>query len=181
MDKFEIKTFFTIIYQIFYLSLTGSCLDTIFTGMQALSEKIKKQTIHVINKIIFRAKKNIFKFKGVALYPSEVHLMLVIKNDIDTNATEIAKQLGLTKGAVSQTLLRLEKKGIIIKTKNPYNKNELTLSLTRFGKKAYELCQSSQASFFDAHDGYLAKLDSKEKEVVLNFLLHMEKAIDDID
>lgn len=107
--------------------------------------------------------------------------MLVIKNDIDTNATEIAKQLGLTKGAISQTLLRLEKKGIILKTKDPYNKNELTLSLTGFGEKAYELCQSSQASFMEAHENYLAKLDSKEKEVILNFLLHMEKAIDDLN
>lgn len=148
--------------------------------METSSDKIKKQIIHVINKTIFKEKKKIFKFKGVSLYPSEVHLMLVIKNDIDTNATEIAKQLGLTKGAISQTLLRLEKKGIILKTKNPYNKNELTLSLTGFGEKAYELCQSSQASFMEAHENYLAKLDSKEKEVILNFLLHMEKAIDDL-
>ena len=149
--------------------------------METATDKIKKQIIHVINKTIFKEKKKIFKFKGVSLYPSEVHLLLVIKNDIDTNATEIAKQLGLTKGAVSQTLLRLEKKGIILKTKDPYNKNELTLSLTGFGEKAYELCQSSQASFIETHEGYLSKLNSKEKEVVLNFLLHMEKAIDDLD
>lgn len=149
--------------------------------MKTANDKIKKQLIHVINKTIFKEKKKIFKFKGVSLYPSEVHLMLVIKNDIDTNATEIAKQLGLTKGAISQTLLRLEKKGIILKTKDPYNKNELTLSLTGFGEKAYELCQSDQASFLEAHEKYLAKLDSKEKEVILNFLLHMEKAIDDLN
>ena len=149
--------------------------------METSNDKIKKQLIKVINKTIFKEKKKIFKFKGVSLYPSEVHLLLVIKNDIDTNATEIAKQLGLTKGAVSQTLLRLEKKGIILKTKDPYNKNELTLFLTGFGEKAYELCQSSQASFIEAHEGYLAKLDSKEKEVILNFLLHMEKAIDDLN
>lgn len=107
--------------------------------------------------------------------------MLVIKNQINTNATKIAEQLGLTKGAVSQTLSRLEKKGIIIKTKDPYNKNELNLSLTGFGKKTYQLCQSSQTSFIEAHTGYLDTLDFKEKEVVLNFLIHMEKAIDDID
>jgi DNA-binding MarR family transcriptional regulator len=149
--------------------------------METTTDKIKKQIIQVINKTIFKEKKKIFKFKGVSLYPSEVHLMLVIKNDIDTNATEIAKQLGLTKGAVSQTFLRLEKKGIILKTKDPYNKNELTVSLTGLGEKAYELCQSSQASFIEAHEGYLAKLDPKEKGVILNFLLHMEKAIDDLD
>ena len=150
-------------------------------GMEPSTDRIKKQITKVINKTIFKEKKKIFKFKGVSLYPSEVHLMLVIKNDIDTNATEIAKQLGLTKGAVSQTLSRLKKKGIILKTKDPYNKNELTLSLTDFGKKAYELCQASQALFIEAHEGYLAKLNSREKEVILNFLLHMEKAVDDLD
>jgi DNA-binding MarR family transcriptional regulator len=149
--------------------------------MKTSTEIIKKQLIQVINKTIFKEKKKIFNFKGVSLYPSEVHLMLVIKNDIDTNATEIARQLGLTKGAISQTLSRLEKKGIIRKTKDPYKKNELTLSLTGFGKKAYEICQSSQASFIEAHEGFLAKLNSRETEVIFNFLLHMEKAIDDLD
>lgn len=107
--------------------------------------------------------------------------MLVIKNDIDTNATEIANQLGLTKGAVSQTISRLEKKGIILKTKDPYNKNELTLSLTGFGNEAYSYCQSTQASFIRAHEAYLEKLDPKEKEVISSFLHHMEKAIDDLE
>ena len=149
--------------------------------MKTSTDKIKKQIIQVINKTIFKEKKKIFKFKGISLYPSEVHLMLMIKNDIDTNATKIAKQLGVTKGAVSQTLSRLEKKGILLKTKDPYNKNELTLSLTEFGKTAYELCQSIQTSFIEAHNGYLAKLNSKERGVILNFLLHMEKVIDDLD
>ncbi|MGD8845992.1 MAG: MarR family transcriptional regulator [Desulfobacteraceae bacterium] len=120
------------------------------------------------------------KFKGISLYPSEIHLLLVIKNDIDSNATKISKQLGLTKGAISQTLSRLEKKGIILKAKDPYNKNELNLSLTDLGKEAYELCQSTKMVFIEAHDELLAKLNSKEKEVVLNFLKHMEKAIDEI-
>ena len=149
--------------------------------METSTDKIKKQIVHVINKTIFKEKKKIFNFRGTALYPSEVHLLLVIKNDIDTNATAIAKQLGLTKGAVSQTLVRLEKKGIILKTKDPYNKNELTLSLTKFGEKAYELCQSRQAAFIEAHEGYLAALGPQEKEVILNFLLHMEQAIDDLE
>ncbi len=149
--------------------------------METSADKIKRQIIQVINKTIFKEKKKVFNFKGASLYPSEVHLMLVIKNDIDTNATEIARQLGLTKGAVSQTISRLEKKGILQKTKDPYNKNELTLSLTEFGKEAYVFCQASKVSFLEAHEVYLAKLDSEEKEVILNFLLHLEKAIDDLD
>jgi DNA-binding MarR family transcriptional regulator len=148
--------------------------------MKTSSDIIKSQIIQVINKIIFSEKKKVMKFKGISLYPSEIHLLLVIKNDIDSNATKISKQLGLTKGAISQTLSRLEKKGIILKAKDPYNKNELNLSLTDLGKEAYELCQSTKMVFIEAHDELLAKLNSKEKEVVLNFLKHMEKAIDEI-
>ena len=121
------------------------------------------------------------KFKGTSLYPSEIHLLLVIKNEIDSNATKIAEQLGLTKGAISQTLSRLEKKGIIFKTKDPYHKNELNLSLTDFGKEAYDVCQSTKMAFIEAQDVLLAKLNSKEREVVLNFLLHMENTIDDLE
>ena len=149
--------------------------------MKTSTDKIKKQVIRVNNKIILREKKNIITFEGISLYPSEVHLLLVIQNDINTNATIIARQLGLTKGAVSQTLSRLEKKGIIVKTKDPYHKNELTLSLTGFGKKVFAVCQSKKMSFIEAHEDYLGKLDHKEKEVVLNFLLHMEKAVDNLD
>jgi DNA-binding MarR family transcriptional regulator len=148
--------------------------------MKTSTDIIKNQIIQVINKIIFSEKKKIMKFKGISLYPSEIHLLLVIKNDIDSNATKIANQLGLTKGAVSQTLSRLEKKGIILKTKDPYNKNELNLSLTGLGKEAYELCHSTKMAFIEAHDELLAKLNSKEKEVILNFLQHMEKAIDQL-
>jgi len=148
--------------------------------MNASNDAIQKQIVRVINKIIFKEKKKIFRFGDVALYPSEVHLMLVIKNDLDTNATVIARQLGLTKGAVSQTLSRLEKKGIIRKTKDPYNKNELTLSFTELGMKACESCQSTQAAFFKAHEHFLEKQGPREKEVILRFLLHMEKAIDEL-
>ncbi len=44
--------------------------------------------------------------------------MPAIENAIQTNASEIAKQFGLTKGTISQTLFRLKKKGIITKIKD---------------------------------------------------------------
>ena len=148
--------------------------------MQIRTGKITAQIVRVINKTIFKEKRRIFNVEGVSLYPSEVHLMLVIKTDLDTNATEIARKLGVTKGALSQNLTRLEKKGVIMKTKDPYKKNELTLTLTALGKTAVKQCQSSQASFIEAQERYLAQLNSEEKEVIIRFLQHMEKAIDDV-
>ena len=165
----------------YIFSVDNSVFSSYTLCVNIINDKIINQIIQVINKIILNEKKRVLKLKGTSLHPSEIHLLLVIKNDIDTNATVIAKQLGLTKGAVSQTMSRLEKKGIIIKTKDPYNKNELTLSLTDFGKEAYKLCHSTKMAFIEAHNTLLAKLNSKEKEVILNFLLHMEKTIDDLE
>jgi DNA-binding MarR family transcriptional regulator len=147
--------------------------------MNKADQLIKQKIMQVINKAIFNEKKKIFNYEGVSLYPSEIHLMLAIKNGINTNATHIAKRLGITKGAVSQTLSRLEKKGMIQKTKNPYNKNELTISLTGFGKKAYELCLSTEARFMAAHDQYLKALSQSGKDTIIDFLRHMEGAMDD--
>ena len=130
--------------------------------------------MQVINIVLFKEKKKILQYKEISLLPSEVHLMLMVKNDRNTNATEIAKQLGLTKGAVSQTIARLERKDILRKTKDPYKKNELTLSLTDVGKKACKQCQSMQTSFIKANEAYLEKLSAKEKETILGFLQNAE-------
>ena len=137
--------------------------------MDATTENIKRQIIQVINKILFSEKKRVFKCGEASLHPSEVHLLLMIENDLATNASKIAQQLGLTKGAVSQTLSRLEKKGVIVKSRDPYNKNELTLSLTDLGKEAYQCCQSTKMAFIEAQDQVLAKLNPNEKEAVLSF------------
>lgn len=107
-------------------------------------------------------------------------MLLMITNEIDTNATNMAKHLCLTKGAVSQTLTRLEKKGILIKTKDAYNKNELSIALTDFGKEVYIQCQAIQNSFSKAHLEYISKLTPKEKEVILNFLVHMDHVFDNL-
>jgi DNA-binding MarR family transcriptional regulator len=124
-----------------------------------------------------RGKKKIFNIKDISLHPSEVHLLLVIENHTNTNATLIANQLGLTKGAVSQTISRLVKKGILEKSKDPYHKNELTLSLTALGQEAFAQCLASQAAFSQAQQGYLDQLDDQEKEVILGFLRHLESVL----
>jgi DNA-binding MarR family transcriptional regulator len=149
--------------------------------MVATNEKIKQQLMQVINKILLKEKKRIVEFEGVSLYPSEVHLMLMIKDKINTNATEMAKQFGLTKGAVSQTIGRLEKKGMLRKTKDPQNNNELTISLTETGEKAYSECKKSEVKFMTAHDDYLSKLQEEDQQVVLAFLNYLEESLDVID
>ena len=144
--------------------------------MNMANAKMIRQIQRVINKIIFMEKQQRFEFEGVKLYPSEIHLLLVIDEKYATNATKMAEQLGVTKGAVSQTLTRLEKKGVLVKTKDSQNKNELTLTFTPLGAKAFKHYKAGTARFFEVHDAYLSTLSADEREVIHQFLKQMEEA-----
>jgi len=149
------------------------------TAARATTDEIRKRIAQVVNKTIFAGRRRVVSLDGVRLHPSEVHLILVIA-DGAVNATRIAERLGVTKGAVSQTLSRLEGKGMIVKERDPHNQNELVLSLTGPGERARELCRAGEQAFTRAHETYLEKLDAHEREVVLDFLLHLEKVMDDL-
>ncbi len=66
------------------------------------------------------------------LYPSQVHALCIINNNPNSNITELAKKLGVTKGAASQVISKLEKKEIIERA-NSHNQKEVFLHLTSRG------------------------------------------------
>ena len=81
--------------------------------------KLAGQIRRVTNRLIFLEKRSVFRHEGLRLHPSEIHLMQVIAEHPDLNAGEMAQKLGVSNGAVSQTLARLERKGVIKKAKDP--------------------------------------------------------------
>ncbi|MDH3890483.1 MAG: MarR family transcriptional regulator [candidate division Zixibacteria bacterium] len=135
----------------------------------------------VINKILFLKKKSLFQYRGVRFFPSEIHLMLVIRDKTATNATRIAEQLGVTKGAVSQTLSRLEKKGVLLKSKDPYNKNELTLTFTPAGTKALEHYRRSTADLLRQHERIIKSFTLKERAIIQRFLVRLGNTFDEVE
>ncbi len=148
--------------------------------MKTTNDMVVAQLQRVVNRILFLKKKSFFEFKGVAFYPSEIHLMLLIEEEIATNATRMAEQLGVTKGAVSQTLARLEKKSVLKKRKDPYKKNELTLKFTPFGAKALEHYRERAQELAEKHDRYLTGFSSGEKAVIQRFLVEVERVFDEM-
>jgi DNA-binding MarR family transcriptional regulator len=142
--------------------------------MDIHNDALVVQLMRIINKVIFLEKKSSFRHGDLKLYPSEIHLMLVIDEGQATNATEMAKRLAVTKGAVSQTLSRLEKKGVLHKTKDPYNKNELTASFTPLGQEAVEGYRELQASFHKLYAQYFSTLSESEREIIGRFLSQLE-------
>ncbi len=148
--------------------------------MKVTNETVLKQFDRLINQVLALKRRSFFEFKGVRFYPSEVHLLLVVKEKIATNATHIADELGITKGAVSQTLSRLEGKGVLVKTKDPNNKNQLTLSFTPFGAEAFRYYSRRAGELIRKHHEYLKGFTAKEKAAVQRFLQEAERVLGQI-
>ena len=142
--------------------------------MSTTNRAVIEQMQRVVNQLFFMKKKDMFEFKGVKFYPSEVHLLLVVAEKRNDNATIIAEELGVTKGAVSQTLKRLEKKGVLFKTKDPYNKNELTLGFTEFGSEAFGYYQGMAKEITKRYNICLEKMSEDQKSAIHKFLLNAE-------
>ncbi len=75
---------------------------------------------------------------GKDLYHSERHLLDQIGDYPEKNITELAQFMGVTKGAISQTVKKLENKGIVYRYKGEQNEKEVFLELTETGKGVYE-------------------------------------------
>ena len=148
--------------------------------MENSQRDVVNQLFRLINQIIFLEKKNIFEYEGVKLFPSEIHVLLSIEDQQSSNATKLANKLGISKSAVSQTISRLEKKGVIIKNKDPYNKNELILTLTAFGDKAFARYKNRQASNRLHFNQYLNTLSEDDSEVIHHFLRKVRGMLDQL-
>jgi DNA-binding MarR family transcriptional regulator len=70
---------------------------------------------------------------GVAMYRREIHTVQAIGRNPGINVTTLAERMGVTKGAISQTVKKLIKKGLVRKTHTPGNAKEVILELTNLG------------------------------------------------
>jgi DNA-binding MarR family transcriptional regulator len=68
---------------------------------------------------------------------SEIHLIEVVGQNEGLSVTDLSRRLGITKGAVSQTVKKLEVKELVVKEVDPANTSRITVSLSTKGKVAY--------------------------------------------
>ncbi|MFT3985585.1 MAG: MarR family transcriptional regulator [Lachnospiraceae bacterium] len=68
---------------------------------------------------------------------AEIHLIDFIGNNSGCCVSDIAKSMQVTKGAVSQIVKKLEKKGYVVKTDDAGNKAKVIVRLTEKGRIAF--------------------------------------------
>lgn len=109
------------------------------------------------------------------LTSSEIHLVEVIGDNTESySVTDLAGILGVTKGAVSQNLKRLEKKGLTMKQTDPKNRSRAIVGLTSKGKAAYYAHQHWHETLDGGFKEYYLQLDKDKIDFLLEFLDRLE-------
>ncbi len=103
-----------------------------------ICEEIVELFIRLANKYHALEKIPVDYGVGKDLYHSERHMIDQIGDHPEKNITELAQFLGVTKGAISQTVKKLEDKGLVKRYKGLENEKEVFLELSEIGKTVYE-------------------------------------------
>ena len=109
------------------------------------TEFVKPETFHSLDAKI---KKLVMRYQklerlprrfsnGMALTSSEIHLFETIGDLPGISVTELARRHGISKGAVSQTLKRLDAKSMIEREIDPQNQSRIRLKLNEMGEKMH--------------------------------------------
>jgi len=85
---------------------------------------------------------------GDLLYITEIHTITVVGKNKEINMTRLAEIMGVTKGAISQTIRKLVHKNFILKS-NTTNKKEFNLTLSEKGIVVLKGQESFQRELFE--------------------------------
>jgi DNA-binding MarR family transcriptional regulator len=113
-------------------------------------------------------KKTRYYGTDVPLFYAEIHLIKAIKENEGIHITGLAQCLGVTKGAVSQMLMKLEKKGFVVKEKDPENQSRFLLKLTPKGETAH----LNHMRLHEEFDEIINDLVKDQDQVKIEFFRH---------
>lgn len=106
----------------------------------------------------------------VIIYRSEIHIIKLIGDYANLHVSEIARKFGVTKGAVSQTLKKLERKGLVEKYLDSTNNTRLLVRLTDKGMKSYLSHEKYHKEYDEDMYSFFNKLNDYELEIILAFI-----------
>jgi DNA-binding MarR family transcriptional regulator len=102
---------------------------------------------------------------GDMLYFAEIHTITMVGNNNEINMTKLADIMGVTKGAISQTIRKLAGKNLIIKS-NINNRKEINLKLSEKGMIVYRAQESFQKEIFTFAGTLYEQAKPEDREMV---------------
>jgi DNA-binding MarR family transcriptional regulator len=102
---------------------------------------------------------------GDLLYFTETHTITMVGKNREINMTQLAEMMGVTKGAISQTIRKLVSKNLILKS-NSNNKKEFNLKLSEKGQIVFKGQELFQKGLFTFAGPLYEKASQKDRELV---------------
>ncbi len=115
------------------------------------------------------------------LYQSEIHLIDAIEPGEGIMASNLARKMGITNGAVTQMADKLVKKRLLVKQKRPGNRKEVYLTLTAEGETAYHSHLRFHEELNSKLTAYLDSLKPEEMAVLTNFVKIIDENLPDLE
>jgi DNA-binding MarR family transcriptional regulator len=116
---------------------------------------------------------------GTLLYTSEVHLIDMAGRFPAESMSALATRLGITRGAISQTVKKLEEKGYVERINPEGNNKTVYIRLTETGTRVFTWHRSYHAVVNARIAQEIAGLDGKERERLQKILIKIENIFDD--
>ena len=102
---------------------------------------------------------------GDLLFFTEIHTISMVGKNREINMTRLADLMGVTRGAISQTIRKLVTKDLIVKS-NTTNKKEVNLKLSEKGMIVYKGQKSFQNEIFTFAGSLYEQADADDIELV---------------
>ncbi|MGL6200478.1 MAG: MarR family winged helix-turn-helix transcriptional regulator [Lachnospiraceae bacterium] len=111
------------------------------------------------------------------LHEAEIHMIKAIKENEGIHVTGLAEQLGVTKGAVSQIIAKLDTKEMIVKAQDANNLSRLVLRLSAKGETAYLHHEKLHGEFDSLVADVLETTSEKDRAFLIQFLSTLEEKV----
>ena len=111
------------------------------------------------------------------LYHSEIHMLQCIEENPGLHISGIARVLGVTRGAASQTAKRLARKQMVVKEASPDSNRKVVLRLTAKGETAFANHKSAHERYSIRLADLLADATDEQLRFLWDFLTHFEKML----
>jgi len=146
--------------------------------MKDQTRNIGEILIRLLNKYVKNQRQPRRYGLGELLFPAEIHLIMLIGLYPDAGVTELAVKDGVTKGAVSQMVHKLEDKELIKRIESPGQTPRAVFSLTNKGKIVYYSHERAHEEIDRELYAFVKRLNVEQTRILEDFLRLIEQGID---
>jgi DNA-binding MarR family transcriptional regulator len=143
--------------------------------------KIAYESLDLAFALMELDKKTRYYGTDVPIFHSEIHVIKAIAEHPCIHVGGLADILGVTKGAVSEIIKKLERKALIIKEVDELNLSRYLLSLSKKGEKAHKIHMHYHALLNSVVENELQNATESELNFLSSFLLSLISRVENFD